>query len=66
MTGKPVLIISGAGDPMAPADSAARLAAALGEAGAAVRRETAPTGHQLSQRDAALARDWLAGASVAG
>lgn len=58
---KPVLMISGAGDPMIPADSAARLAAALSDAGALIRQEIVPTGHQLSQKDAALAGEWLAG-----
>jgi phospholipase/carboxylesterase len=60
LTVKPVLMISGVGDRMAPADSAARLAADLTEAGAAVRQAMAPTGHQLSARDAALAGEWLA------
>jgi phospholipase/carboxylesterase len=60
LTAKPILMISGAGDPMAPADSAARLATALVEAGADFKREIVPTGHQLSETDVALARDWLA------
>ena len=60
LQGKPVLMISGAGDPMIPAESTARLAAALAEAGAVVRQEIVPTGHRLSQRDAALAGAWLA------
>jgi phospholipase/carboxylesterase len=60
LTGKPILMIQGAGDPIAPADSAARLAAALAEAGASFKQERVPTGHQLSEKDAALARDWLA------
>jgi phospholipase/carboxylesterase len=60
LAGKPVLLLSGEGDPMAPAESAGRLAATLVGAGATVRRELLPTGHQLSEADAALARDWLA------
>ena len=60
LAGKSVLLLSGQGDPMAPAESAGRLAATLTGAGAVVRREFLPTGHQLSEADAALARDWLA------
>jgi phospholipase/carboxylesterase len=60
LTGTPVLLISGEADPMAPAESAARLVAALSGAGADVRRESVQTGHQLSQTDAALVREWLA------
>lgn len=59
LTGKPVLLISGERDPIAPAESAARLAGALTGAGAVVRREALPTGHQLTPADVALARDWL-------
>jgi phospholipase/carboxylesterase len=59
LAGKPVLLISGERDPMAPAASAARLAQTLTGAGAIVRREIAPRGHQLTQADVAIARDWL-------
>jgi phospholipase/carboxylesterase len=59
LAGKPVLLISGERDPIAPAESVARLANALAGAGALVRRETLPTGHQLTQADVTLARDWL-------
>ncbi|WP_158813660.1 alpha/beta hydrolase [Methylocapsa sp. S129] len=60
LTGKPVLLISGASDPIAPAETVARLVAALSGAGAAVRREILPSGHQLTEMDVALAKDWLA------
>jgi phospholipase/carboxylesterase len=56
---KPVLILSGASDPIIPADNAARLAATLEQAGAVVEHRTLPAGHQLSQADVALARSWL-------
>jgi phospholipase/carboxylesterase len=59
LAGKPVLILSGADDPIAPPANAARLAAVLEGAGAAVERGTVPGGHGLSQSDVALARDWL-------
>jgi phospholipase/carboxylesterase len=60
LTGKRVLMLSGEGDPMAPGASAERLAATLNAAGATLERELVPTGHQLSQLDAKLARAWLA------
>ena len=57
--GKPILILSGAMDPMVPAANAARLAATLERAGARVRHETLPTGHGLSQADVNIVHDWL-------
>jgi phospholipase/carboxylesterase len=60
LTGKPILMIEGAGDRMIPADSTARLAETFAEAGAAFKQELVPTGHQLSERDVVLAREWIA------
>ncbi len=60
LAGKPVLILSGASDPIVPADNAARLAKALAEAGAVVDHRTLPVGHGLSQADAAITKAWLA------
>jgi len=59
--GTPVLLLSGAADPIVPADNSARLAAMLGDAGAAVTHRTLPTGHGLAQMDVNLAREWIAG-----
>jgi phospholipase/carboxylesterase len=59
LAGKPVLILSGATDPMVPAENAARLAAALSGAGAKVRHETLPADHGLSQTDIPIVQDWL-------
>jgi phospholipase/carboxylesterase len=59
LAGKPVLILSGADDPIAPPANAARLATMLEGAGAAVEPRTVPAGHGLSQSDVALARGWL-------
>lgn len=56
---KPVLIISGASDPIIPASNAALLAAMLRKAHADVQHETLPTGHNLSQNDVTLASKWL-------
>jgi phospholipase/carboxylesterase len=54
-----VLILSGAMDPIIPAENAERLAALLGAAGAQVEHETVPTGHGLSQADLRLTAAWL-------
>jgi phospholipase/carboxylesterase len=59
LTGKPVLILSGARDPIIPAANAARLASMLKQAGAAVEHRILPVGHELSQADVSLARTWL-------
>ena len=65
LRGLPVLLVSGAADPVVPAPEAAKLAAALKEAGAAVTHETTPAGHGLDPRDIALAKRFLAGVHAA-
>lgn len=64
LDGKPVLILSGQADPIVPANNAARLSAMLSDAGAKVVHSTLPAGHQLSQADVRLARDWIASMSA--
>lgn len=59
--GKPVLMLSGAADPIVPAADAGRLADLLKERGGAVRHETLPAGHGLTQADVAQTKSWLAG-----
>jgi phospholipase/carboxylesterase len=59
LSGKPVLIISGASDPIVPADNAKRLAALLKSAGATVQHHMLPAGHGLSQTDVALTKTWI-------
>jgi phospholipase/carboxylesterase len=59
LTGKPVLIVSGASDPIVPADNAKRLASLLQTAGATVEHRVLPTGHGLSQTDVALTKAWI-------
>jgi phospholipase/carboxylesterase len=59
LAGKPILIVSGASDPIIPADNAAILAATLKQAGADVDHRVMPIGHQLSQADLTVARTWL-------
>ena len=58
---QPVLMLSGLADPIVPASNSARLCSQLSDAGADVTHTTLPAGHQLSQADIALARDWIAG-----
>ena len=60
LAAKPVLILSGAMDPIVAADNAARLAQQLTAACASVTHEVLPAGHALSQADVTLAREWLA------
>jgi phospholipase/carboxylesterase len=57
--GKPVMIVSGARDPMMSSEGAARLAAVLQRDGAVVEHRTLPGGHELTQSDVGLARTWL-------
>jgi phospholipase/carboxylesterase len=59
LTAKPVLIISGAQDPIVPADNAARLAELLRASRAAVEHRVLRAGHGLSNADVAMARQWL-------
>ncbi|BAU90868.1 phospholipase/carboxylesterase [Methylorubrum populi] len=61
LAGRPVLLLSGALDPIVPADNAERLAARLRQAGASVTHTVNPAGHGLSQADLAAAGAWLAG-----
>jgi phospholipase/carboxylesterase len=59
LAGKPVLIVSGQSDPIIPPSNSQRLAAMLASAGAYVRHRTLPVGHQLSQTDLTVAKQWL-------
>jgi phospholipase/carboxylesterase len=59
LTGKPVLILSGASDPIVPADNAKRLASVLSTAGAVLEHRMLPTGHSISKTDVGLTTAWL-------
>jgi phospholipase/carboxylesterase len=59
LNGAPVLIVSGATDPIVPAENAAHLAAMLTRAGAMVEHRTLPVGHNLSQADILITKTWL-------
>ena len=58
LDGVPVLIVSGARDPIIQPDSAARLASLLERYGATVEHQVFPVGHDLSQADVTLAQSW--------
>lgn len=55
----PVLVVSGASDPIIPASNANLLVTMLKNAHADVQHVTLPTGHNLSQNDVTLATKWL-------
>lgn len=57
--GKPALLLSGHADPIVPASNSTKLATLLSKAGASVTHKVLPAGHQLSQADVTLARDWI-------
>jgi len=59
LAGEAALIVSGARDPIAPPANAARLKAMLEQGGADVDHRILASGHELSQEDVVLARDWL-------
>ena len=59
LRGKAALIVSGARDPIAPPTHGARLKVMLEQAGSEVEHCILPTGHELSQGDVNLAREWL-------
>ncbi|MFG1320133.1 alpha/beta hydrolase [Xanthobacter autotrophicus] len=56
----PVLLLSGAMDPIVPAENAARLKALLSAHGAQVEHRTLPASHGLTSADLTAARDFIA------
>ena len=61
LKGKRVFLSSGDRDPMAPIESASRLADALRQYGAQVEHDIAPVGHGLGRGDILAAAKWLNG-----
>jgi phospholipase/carboxylesterase len=59
LAGERVLMISGAMDPIIPADNSNRLAASLSASGAEVQHQMLPSGHNLSQTDLSLLVKWF-------
>jgi phospholipase/carboxylesterase len=58
--GTPVLILSGASDPILPVENAQGLAATLRAAGAQVGHDILPGGHALTQTDVTRTASWIA------
>ena len=56
---KPILMLSGARDPIMPAAAVERLATVLGATDAAFTRKVLPAGHNLSPQDISIAAQWL-------
>ena len=56
---KPILIISGTYDPTILADRFCNLLAQLRRCGGQVTHKIVPVGHELSEEDVALSRDWF-------
>jgi phospholipase/carboxylesterase len=61
LRGKPVVLVSGEADPIVSAGNAAKLAAQLAAAGAAITHQTLPVGHALSRMDVDAVTTWLHG-----
>ncbi|WP_345822497.1 alpha/beta hydrolase [Methylobacterium fujisawaense] len=59
LAGRPVLILSGALDPIVPVENARRLAQQLSASGARVEHKILPAGHGLSQADVSQVLAWL-------
>lgn len=66
LAGKPVLMLSGAMDPIVPVENAARLARQFAAGGGEVEHRVLPGGHGLTQADINLARDWISLRSAPG
>ncbi|GJE11561.1 alpha/beta hydrolase [Methylobacterium longum] len=64
LAGRPVLILSGAMDPIVPVENARRLAAQLTASGATVEHRILPAGHGLSQAEVSVAAGWLQTAAL--
>ena len=59
LNGKRIFMVNGRVDPIIPLDNAQRLAAIFREAGADVKQVVLETGHNLTQGEIGLAREWL-------
>lgn len=59
LEGMPVLLLSGATDPMMPAASRDKLDAVLKRAGATLNHHVLPAGHGLTQDDLVITEQWL-------
>jgi len=66
LAGTDVLVAAGRRDPYSPPESSARLAEVLQDAGAAVRANVAPAGHELTQEDLAVTAEFVRELTSAG
>ncbi|WFU38291.1 alpha/beta hydrolase [Bradyrhizobium sp. CB82] len=66
LAAKSVLLLSGQHDPIVPPGNVEGLAKTLAASGARVEGRVLPVGHQLSQLDVNLAREWLAEQALTG
>jgi phospholipase/carboxylesterase len=66
LSGKPVLMLSGASDLIVHEENSARLAQMLITAGADVERDVVPAGHEITPRDASLAKSFIESLSQGG
>ncbi|KQO71268.1 hydrolase [Methylobacterium sp. Leaf87] len=64
LTGLPLLMLSGAQDPIVPEANARALAERFRGSGARVEHGVLPVGHGLSQADVTTAEAWLAGLAI--
>lgn len=60
LSGKPILLTAGRVDSMVPGELSEKLAGIYSDAGATVALEWMPGGHELTQREIDVARQWLA------
>jgi phospholipase/carboxylesterase len=66
LSGIPVQVLAGNEDPIVDGEAADRVAAVLGEAGAAVDYDVLAAGHGLTPQDVVLARRWYEALSQTG
>jgi phospholipase/carboxylesterase len=64
LTGRRVLLVNGARDPIVPGGHPARLAGLLRSGGAAVTAASVDAGHGLTPEDIAAAKSWLIGVAA--
>jgi phospholipase/carboxylesterase len=66
LSGKPVLMLSGAADLIVHEENSARLGQMLITAGADVERDVVPAGHEITARDTYLAKSFIESLSAGG
>ena len=59
LAGKRILMLSGAADPIVPAENAQKLAQLLTESGAQIVHQILPASHQMTQEDLTVTAEWF-------